>query len=185
MDQNPFQPVPNRECGGCNACCRYPAIDAPQLQKAPNVLCQHWNNGCGIYEDRPEVCRAFYCGWRLMPNLNDAWRPDRSNIFLRPIQADDGTPGMDINLIGPVTANKKYELMLYVGELVSSQIPTFVVIPGPPGHGAAKVLLNNRMKAALETRVYETVLTAFEDAVRAAQAFETQPVGPGSEASAP
>lgn len=92
---------------------------------------------------------------------------------------------MDINLIGPVTANKKYELMLYVGELVTSQIPTFVVIPGPPGHGSAKVLLNNRMKAALETRHYETVLTAFEDAVRAAQAFETRPVGPDSEASAP
>ncbi|HEY2034654.1 MAG TPA: hypothetical protein VGH02_13300 [Rhizomicrobium sp.] len=185
MDQNPLQPIPNRECGGCNVCCRYPAIDAPQLHKPPNVLCQHWKNGCSIYNDRPDVCRAFYCGWRLMPNLNEAWRPDRSNIFLRPVQTEDGTPGIDITLIGSVTPNKKYELMLYIGELVTSQIPTFVVIPGPPGHGSTKVLLNNRMKAAIETRHYETVLTAFEDAVRAAQAFETRPMGFGPEASAP
>jgi hypothetical protein len=52
----------------------------PDLGKPAGKRCEHLcANGCGIYADRPEVCRTWYCTWR-----EDAWfgaraeyRPDR------------------------------------------------------------------------------------------------------------
>ena len=178
MDRQAFPLVPGRECGACHACCQYLNIDTPQLRKPPNILCRHWNNGCGIYEDRPGPCRTFFCGWRITAYLDDDWRPDRSNIFLRVAPTESGAPGVDVNLIGELTDEMTHELLRYIGGLIESQIATYIVIPGPPGHGAAKMLLNNRMRPALQTRIYENALAAFREAVRVARAFETRPVGP-------
>ncbi|HEY8947785.1 MAG TPA: hypothetical protein VIM56_02750 [Rhizomicrobium sp.] len=170
-------PVPGRECGECRACCQYLKIDAPDFHKAPNVLCEHWKEGCTIYETRPSPCRTFFCGWRLMPNLGDNWRPDRSNIFLR-LANTNGVPGIDINLIGPLKESDRRELLSTIDNMIAAQFPAYLVIPGPAGHGAAKLLLNNRMRPAYESRAYANITAAFEEAIRAARSFETQPVGP-------
>lgn len=72
------------ECGDCFACCQALPIIQPELNKKAGVLCPHHNggrHGCTIYETRPTVCRGFLCGWRLVPELGDAWRPDRSGIL--------------------------------------------------------------------------------------------------------
>lgn len=73
--------VPERGCGSCVACCDILNIDEPELQKPANVLCRH-NTGssCGIYADRPNVCRTYFCLWRRMPELPDECRPDRLGI---------------------------------------------------------------------------------------------------------
>jgi hypothetical protein len=46
-------------CAGCAACCVAPDIST--LNKPAGVPCQHLNEDlrCGIYEDRPEVCRNY------------------------------------------------------------------------------------------------------------------------------
>src|SRR5262245_37176595 len=83
-----MQLVPNRECGECNVCCKALLIDEPTLQKPPGVLCANWKpaRGCGIYDTRPAACRGFFCGWRMMPELGDELRPDRSGILVRMIR---------------------------------------------------------------------------------------------------
>lgn len=54
------------------------------MRKLPGVVCEHCNieNGCEIYETRPNVCRAYYCLWRSLPEMEDAWRPDLSGILM-------------------------------------------------------------------------------------------------------
>jgi hypothetical protein len=180
---DPLPLVPGRECGGCHACCRYTSI--PALEKAPNILCRHWNDGCTIYTERPDVCRGFFCGWRVMPNLDDNWRPDRSKIFIRITPEANGAPGIEANLLAPLTPKMTRELLSFIAQPIREGFAVYIAIPGPPGHGAAKLLLNNRMRAAFQTRNYENVRNAFEEAVRVVRAFETQPIGPEPKASAP
>jgi hypothetical protein len=61
-------------------------IKDPQLRKDAQVPCPHLvAKGCGIYENRPLVCRSFLCGWRLMPELDASWRPDMSGVMLLPL----------------------------------------------------------------------------------------------------
>lgn len=74
--------VPGRECGDCVECCKLLAIDQPNLKKAKDVLCEHnTGRGCGIYNDRPKVCRAWYCVWHRIDVLPEETRPDRLGVM--------------------------------------------------------------------------------------------------------
>ena len=70
-------------CGTCSMCCKLPSI--AELGKPAGVWCQHVlkGKGCGIYEARPEVCRAFRCSWLRDPGSPDNWRPDRCGFVVR------------------------------------------------------------------------------------------------------
>lgn len=73
--------VPDRQCGDCVACCKILEISQPELTKAADVLCSHCKDGgCGIYENRPMVCRTWYCLWRRIDAMPDEARPDRANV---------------------------------------------------------------------------------------------------------
>jgi len=75
-----------KNCGACRVCCVVLKIKTPQLRKAAQTPCPHLvEKGCGIYEGRPTVCRSFLCGWRLKPELDASWRPDRSGVMLLPL----------------------------------------------------------------------------------------------------
>lgn len=75
-----------KACGPCQVCCVALKIKTPQLRKDAQVPCPHLvAKGCGIYENRPTVCRSFLCGWRLMPELGASWRPDLSGVMLLPL----------------------------------------------------------------------------------------------------
>ncbi len=75
-----------KSCGPCQVCCVALKIKTPQLHKDARIPCPHLvQEGCGIYENRPPVCRSFLCGWRLMPELNASWRPDLSGVMLLPL----------------------------------------------------------------------------------------------------
>lgn len=72
-----------KSCGPCQACCVALKINSPRLRKKSGIPCRHLvQRGCGIYEGRPPVCRQFLCGWRLLPELDSAWRPDRCGMML-------------------------------------------------------------------------------------------------------
>ena len=95
-----------RSCLPCTACCTTMAVKA--LDKPRGVRCKHLTDqGCGIYETRPDECRKFYCLW-ADPNaealdIPDWGRPDRTGVVLaamghdlneRPIiVAHEVTPG--------------------------------------------------------------------------------------------
>src|SRR5215467_3917968 len=78
----PARPIPGRSCDGCTLCCKLPAINA--LQKPRMVDCEHSRigRGCQIYERRPEACRAFFCEYRLNPELGEEWKPGVCHMMI-------------------------------------------------------------------------------------------------------
>jgi hypothetical protein len=56
----------------------------PELDKRPGEWCQHCiaGHGCGIYQDRPQVCRSFRCLWLEDLSMPDDMRPDRVGVYL-------------------------------------------------------------------------------------------------------
>jgi hypothetical protein len=68
-------------CGDCKLCCKvYPM---PIFNKPDKVWCQHAvGSGCGIYDQRPLICRDFVCVW-LKSNLPEKYRPDKCGVIVR------------------------------------------------------------------------------------------------------
>ena len=50
-------------CTMCGACCVAPDIST--LGKGLGVRCEHLlaDNRCGVYEDRPKICRDYAADW--------------------------------------------------------------------------------------------------------------------------
>ena len=49
-------------CGGCTVCCDVMAVQ--ELRKPFYTRCEHIvNQGCDIYQQRPQGCREFICSW--------------------------------------------------------------------------------------------------------------------------
>jgi hypothetical protein len=80
-----------RQCGGCTLCCKL--LGVAELSKPPGKWCKHCEvgKGCRIYgdPDRPEVCRGWYCGWRLLPFLGDDWYPAKSKIVVDVVEMEN------------------------------------------------------------------------------------------------
>jgi Fe-S-cluster containining protein len=92
--------VPGRSCGTCSLCCKlYPV---QELGKPAGQWCVHSvpGSGCNDHHNRPQACRAFYCAWRLDPNLGPEWKPEVSRFVLSvdpaaqalTVMADPGMP---------------------------------------------------------------------------------------------
>lgn len=73
-------------CDGCTACCK--TMGVHELDKPANVRCVHCTMGvgCGIYQTRPDSCRAFECVWlrtqRGASPLARELRPDASRVVM-------------------------------------------------------------------------------------------------------
>lgn len=175
--------LPGRDCGGCTACCTVLPADDPTLKKQSGVDCAHCDvgAGCRIYETRPQTCRDFFCGWRALPKLGDEWRPDRSGVMIT-LDGADIPPGYairpgfrllmteaEVKLDPPAFAG-------YVAGLVDAGIPTFLSLPGPPGHHFAKIFLNDRLRAAVQDRDLARVLDGLESAFAILAEGEFEPV---------
>lgn len=149
--------VPNRQCGGCTVCCKDLAINEPELEKPRGVLCRHCKEGgCAIYETRPAVCRSWFCGWRRLPQLDDSWRPDRSEILVS--LSYDGIPekygqkaGLEFTLIGSLQKICWEPLVRHVAVFVDMGVPVFLAVPAGVGQPSAKVLLNDGVGEALKS----------------------------------
>jgi hypothetical protein len=78
--ENPL--VPGRACGSCMLCCQVMGVD--ELRKPAGVMCSYAvaGKGCTIRKQRPQVCRQFFCGWRIDPNLDSTWKPERCGFVL-------------------------------------------------------------------------------------------------------
>ena len=68
------------ECGNCTACCR--DLELHEIPSAIGELCKHCTeDGCSIYEDRPEECKKFRCMWLQMENAGKELRPDICGVI--------------------------------------------------------------------------------------------------------
>ncbi len=141
--------VPGRQCGGCSVCCRVLPIDTAEIQKQAGVLCRHVvkEGGCAIHPTRPQICRAYYCGWMMMPDLGEGWRPDKSGVFITAPGADipahfENRNGIEL-LIGSVRVLEQKPFVDLVCALVTKKIPVFLAIPGPVAHFPVNILMND------------------------------------------
>ena len=136
--------LPDRVCGSCTACCTALKIDDPALQKPAGLACHHLGSsgGCGIYDTRPEPCRAFHCAWRFLPILVDAWRPDRSGVLIGFVDHEGGSA------LRLQTVREDAILQPFVLDFILSAVrrgaPLYFA--HAPGQGAAfKTYLNERL----------------------------------------
>ena len=71
-----------RGCAACTLCCKIMKIDA--LNKPRGVWCRNcrpeW--GCVVYQDKPQECTTFMCGYLTDPRLGEEWKPSKSKIVL-------------------------------------------------------------------------------------------------------
>lgn len=75
--------LPDRECGGCTACCVTLKVDTPDLKKPAGTPCPQLSaTGCSIHAVRPTICRTSFCAWRRVAALPDEARPDRSGLIV-------------------------------------------------------------------------------------------------------
>jgi hypothetical protein len=169
--------VPGRECGDCTVCCVILNVDTPEFQKMPGRPCAHLceGGGCGIHATRYPVCRVYHCGWRFLPPLSEAWRPDRSGVLVD-FQHEDlpahlpKRPGIRLTVFKAPEAEFQPLFLRWIAGLVSQDVPVVLAVPGPPGYFPAGALLNDALKDAVTRRdipgIQSTLAAAFSDLTR-------------------
>jgi len=164
-------------------------IRTAELQKTSHELCVQCREqrGCRIYASRPQVCRDYHCGWRLLPGLPDNWRPDLSGIFVDRVhfkaEAQDEIPAeyrrdfmLQLLLLKPEAIEDPL-LPEVAGAFIDVKIPVFLGVCGPPGFQNALVFLNPFAKSAVAQRDRDAVLAVLRKAQALADAhpFERLP----------
>ncbi len=162
-------PLPDRSCGECSACCVALTIDDPALRKAQGYRCQHLarEGGCGIYATRPQTCRTFYCGWRRLKWVRAPLRPDLSDVLIQlhwEASRQDGPKrlGVAVTLLHR-RALKAEGLAETLAAAVAAGAPVFLNIPGPPGFTMAQAKINVALEDAVAARDKAGVLRILTD----------------------
>lgn len=148
-----FSLVPERDCGECMVCCKHLSISAPNFHKPADVLCGNCiiNQGCQIYETRPNVCRTWHCLWRRIESMPDELRPDKSGaIFSLLINYDQ----MELFENAYIVCMSLEDRSVFQRPQIAEQIEKFVVeglLPVFLSIGGGMTLLhpNNEMADAI------------------------------------
>jgi hypothetical protein len=146
--------VPDRTCGSCNVCCVIPKINESAL--LPGYRCRNAlsNGGCAIYETRPETCRNFYCGWRLLPWIDERLKPDQSAVFIRLTNDEKLLVGCHrFALMVTILSREGLGAAGLVETIITSikaQIDTYLIVPGPPGYTSCRSWLNDALGEAVK-----------------------------------
>jgi len=173
--------VPGRECGGCNVCCIVPPIDEPEMQKVPNAMCRHLlTGGCNIYDKRPTVCRTYFCGWRCMAFLDDAWRPDRSGVLIESGTADSvGSDSIILVLVAnPLKTVRQPWFLDFIRTGIDHKAKLFLSLPGSRGQAKAALSLNTADMQSAAAHSRGQVRLVLEDILRrlSRHAFQPYPI---------
>lgn len=166
--------VSGRSCNECNACCTCLRIEKPELTKKADVPCPHLSQhrGCAIYEGRPDVCRTWYCGWRVMPFIREDMRPDRSKVLIK----QDETGFVFQPLKPEYVNNLTHENVLEaIGALVSSNIEVKTSIPTRPGYCHVLLVLNDRIKPAVDKLDLHAARQVMRSAIFYSRHSQTRP----------
>ena len=166
--------VPGRECGRCTVCCKTLKIDAPELKKFADVLCNHCTEGagCKIYEHRPSVCEGYYCGWRGMAHLSEHWRPDRCGILISLVGKGEDIPaefpqvGLKFDVVDSPRVLVWDPLIKFIGSEIQRRRPVFLGVPAPIGYERRKVFLNYAMAPAVASRQKSLMIEGLTNAYR-------------------
>lgn len=84
----------SRKCGACTLCCKLlevediPVAEGGGEKHTETSPAGSWcrqcaiGKGCKIYQDRPDGCRNFNCGWLKIDSLRNHWFPARARMVL-------------------------------------------------------------------------------------------------------
>lgn len=90
-------PMSERSCDNCDVCCNI--LEVRELNKKSYKNCDHRaeGGGCGIYNDRPSICRTWNCAYilGLMPN-QEALKPNNLGLMFYPVSAKNNDLGIDM-----------------------------------------------------------------------------------------
>ncbi|MFS7253455.1 YkgJ family cysteine cluster protein [Rahnella rivi] len=169
--------IKGRKCGSCSACCVSLRINEPTLKKQADVPCSNLRpqGGCAIYEDRPSVCKTWYCGWRILPMMGPALRPDRSNLLVR-FSGSDWT-------FQPVSSDHtsvlmSEEVLSVIGGLVSNGQKTFISIPTKEGYCHSITLINDVLGEAIRGQSFSEVRGIMMSLIIGNSQARTDPISP-------
>ncbi len=169
--------VPARACGECQECCIALTIDKPSIQKMPGSACRHsLQGGCGVYENRPEVCRVFFCGWRRLTDVPADWRPDRSGILI--IGESNEQPqfrpvALSLFLTGnPLKTIRRPDFLDFVLHNIRNKVALYLMLPGGERMKSARLQLNPALAGA---RSRSDVKTVLEQSLKTHQALPPEP----------
>ena len=149
------QIVPGRSCGTCMMCCKLPSV--PAMNKPQGKWCVQASpgRGCKIYDDRPEDCRNFHCGWLVDPTLGPEWKPEICKFLI--FVAGDGSLTIMVDPGAPAAwKDPRYYPVIKTtaARLIERNMPTMIIIGSkrivvlpdrdvdvsiPEGHGARVV----------------------------------------------
>jgi hypothetical protein len=86
-----------RSCGNCDVCCNI--LEVRELNKKSYKNCDHRaeGGGCGIYNDRPSICRDWNCAYilGLMPD-DESLKPNNLGLMFYPVSAKDNDLGISM-----------------------------------------------------------------------------------------
>lgn len=173
------QLVPNRECGECSVCCISLRINEDGLKKIADVPCHHLSQrGCGIYSERPNVCQNWYCGWRVLPLLDEEWRPDKSKILIK-------YSGNEF-ILQPLKAEHSKTLLkepalTFLAELISAGFKVETSIPTRQGFCNAKMTINDKLQDAIEKKDIDLAKSTMKKVIFVSRHSNTLPESPLSE----
>lgn len=181
--------VPDRPCGDCSVCCTHKPINTPEFAKAPGLACQHClpSGGCGVYETRFEICRAYRCGWKSLGWLPEAIRPDKSGVLIDIVESQ--TPGHELEATLLAFRDgadlERNPIPDIIASLIEQDVLTYISRPGPPGMLNAKAAMNTRLGPAIQERDAERLFGELRAAVRALEKHDWEPFRPASAKPAP
>jgi hypothetical protein len=148
------------------------------MQKFPNAMCRHLlTGGCNIYDKRPSVCRTYFCGWRSLAFLDDAWRPDKSGVLIESGTAD--TVGSDTVILvlvaNPLKTIRQQQFLDFVRSGIDRKWKLFLSLPGARGQAKAALPLNTPEMRSAVAHSRGQVRLALEDVLRRLSRHEFQP----------
>ncbi len=167
------------------ACCIVLPVYASGFTKAPSTRCLLClpGGGCKIYVARPDACQDYYCVWRQSSLLDDNWRPDRSGVLVTD-EYEDVPPGYALAsgvrfiVFGDHAAVRRPEFARVMVHLVTTRMPVFLSIPGPPGCHAAKIFLNRALEDVVKAGALDQVSAILEQGIAKLKTFAFVPAGP-------
>ncbi len=84
-----------RTCDECSECCTVHLV--AETNSPMWTPCQHkCDSGCGIYPDRPPICRAYKCAW-LQGAIAEELRPDKWGVIFN-VRRGSGDSWLDIHV---------------------------------------------------------------------------------------
>lgn len=163
-----------KRCGACSVCCRELTFAMDGALKCAGVLCSHATppNGCGIHQERPPVCRAYFCGWYYLPSLGEEWRPDQCGVLIS-LRAPDGvTRGIDFTLLEDDQI-VWLPLVRYIATLIVDGDPVYLSLPAEAGYQSPWVYLSDipALKDAIARRDLDATTAALKAALQICSAY--------------